>query len=55
MVAAIIFIALWVVLFVPVVILPFLPQVDAAYVPALREFVLRTPQSLPDAQHDRAA
>ncbi len=55
MVIAIIVIALWVVLFLPVVIVPFLPKVDSSYAPAPCEFVRRAPQSLPTAQHEQAA
>lgn len=55
MVVAIIVIALWVVLFLPVVILPFLPQVDTAYAPAPRQLVRRTAKPLPTAQHEQAA
>jgi len=55
MVVAIIVIALWVVLFLPVVILPFLPQVDTSYAPAPRQLVRRTAKPLPTAQHEQAA
>jgi len=55
MVIAIMFVALWACLFLPVVILPFLPQVDTSHAPAPREFVPRPVKPLPTAQHDQAA
>lgn len=55
MVVAIIITALWVVLFLSVAIVPFLPKVDSSYAPAPREFARRAPQSLPTAPHEQAA
>ncbi len=55
MVIAIIVSALWVALFLPVVILPFLPKVDTSYAPAPRQLVQRTAQPLPTTQHEQAA
>ncbi len=55
MVVAIIVAAFWVALFLAVVILPFLPQVDTSYAPAPHEFVRRTVSPLPTVQHDQAA
>ena len=55
MVIAIIVIALWVVLFLPVVIMPFLPKVDTAYAPAPRQLVRRAVRPLPTPQHEQAA
>jgi MFS-type transporter involved in bile tolerance (Atg22 family) len=51
MIATIIVAVVWVVLFLPVAILPLLPQVDTAYAPAPRQLVRRTVKP----QHEQAA
>jgi len=55
MVVAIIVAAFWVALFLPVVILPFLPKVETSYAPAPRQLVQRSAQPVSAAQHERAA
>jgi hypothetical protein len=55
MVMAITLIAFWVILFLAVVIIPFLPQVDTAHAPAPRAVVPRAVEVLPTAPHERAA
>ncbi len=55
MVIAIIVSALWVALFVPMMLIPFLPQVDTPYAPAPRELVPRVAGPPPTVQHQQAA